>query len=227
MLVLALALSAALQPPAGDAVFGQAGRAGVRAALVETQGLLDGLGLCSRNAESAGWDEAHDALLQRFAEVHADADELYPDPGTGAAPLRAPEAAEPNCVVEAVRAALARADRALDEATGLIRADSAPRASGLWLGNLRLCGDRVEAVSEAGPDQAGDTRQVIVRFSTAFAPRVRALTAAFVNRRLPVVLDGITVVRATVMEPVSWSISIATPDALPVEAFRRAAGSAC
>jgi hypothetical protein len=68
---------------------------------------------------------------------------------------------------------------------------------------------------------------VIVRFSLAFAPRVHALTAAFVTRRLPILLDGRIVVRPTVNEPVSHAISITSVDETSVEQIRRAAARPC
>jgi hypothetical protein len=228
MFPFVLALSALQpQPLLGD--IQPANRDAVQAALSRGQTAVDRIGHCAMLGSAPDGAEHHyDALLDILRDVSDAAQDLYPDiDPISEAITQTMGARAPRCDRASVRAYDAQARQVFGEVRALVEADGTQRRHGLWLGNLRLCGGRVEAIGEEGPEFAGDSRRVTVRFSTAFAPRVRALTEAFVNRRLPVILDGTILVRATVMEPIAWSISIAAPEALPTDRLRRAAAAPC
>jgi hypothetical protein len=44
---------------------------------------------------------------------------------------------------------------------------------------------------------------------------------------LPIVLDGVTLNRPRVNEPVSWAISISVPEGMTIDQIRRAAALPC
>lgn len=220
-----LFLLALQAPPLGDLPL--ANREGVVDALVMARFTVGRIGTCAEELpDRSDLQETYHDLSDRLHEASDEADGLYPGIDITDEMANRTFGRPPGCDDASLDDLVADAQSRLQTAEAMLGADTAPRGRGLWLGTLRLCGARVEGV-EAGESEFAGESPVIVRFSLAFAPRVRALTAAFVSRRLPIVLDGRIVVRPTVNEPVSHAISITSLDGTSVEQIRRAAATPC
>ena len=103
-------------------------------------------------------------------------------------------------------------------------AETGAGAHGFWIGNLRLCGERVTSVRM---DDSGGLPGLTFRFSKDFAPRVEALSRTRLGAPLAMTLDGKVVSSPVVREPLTSGASVGPVDGIPIARIRRAVATAC
>lgn len=229
MLALILALSVSLQPALAAERSASGERDNIQAALTDAQVAVDRIGHCTEELPArTDLETEYQTLLGRLVAAEGAARARYPnvDPNTEAV-VRLMAGGTPRCSPGALRRYAAAARRSLALAEQSLRTDRGPYASGLWLGSLKLCGDRVVAVEPSDPEHSGGTPGVVLHFSSGFGAQVRALTTRNVGRQLSVVLDGVVIMSPRVMEPTGEAVNIVGPDGVPVDRIRAAATAPC
>lgn len=141
--------------------------------------------------------------------------------------LEEPETRRPRCNSDDVVRALQDVDTALAQAAASIRRHAAPLRDGSWIGPFHLCRDTVESASLATDDLTGRTA-VSITLKPVFATMVADITAARVNMRLPLRVDGDILVNVPIVERMQGrSLRITGVTESTLEAARAAITGPC
>jgi hypothetical protein len=207
----------------------EANRAGASAALSRAHLAVDLIGHCTETwGHGRAWEGRYQALFSLVSEASDEAEELYPGMDVISDTLSSCAGTRPpRCSVRMLQSSESQARRAVTEAKVLMSIDAAPRAEGLWFGNLRLCRERVASI-EAGRDPVSERPAIVIRVADAFTRRLEALTQAHFGKRLSLVVDGRIVSRPYIWEAIrEGSFRVDIPEEVTSEGLVQAAAAPC